>query len=68
MCFVLFVALLLDPSYFDHCWAEPSEIFAIMVLAVFVNLLILYHYDIEHMYSWIMQIAHALPKTRLTGL
>ena len=55
ICFNLFVALLLwiPLIWCIIGWAEPfPRYLQYMVLAVFVNLLILYHYDIEHMYSW----------------
>ena len=58
MCFILFVALLIwiPLIWCIIGWAEPfPRYLQYMVLAVFVNLLILYHYDIEHMYSWIMR-------------
>ena len=55
ICLYLFVALLvwIPLIWCIIGWAEPfPRYLQYMVLAVFVNLLILYHYDIEHMYSW----------------
>ena len=58
ICLFLFVALLvwIPLIWCIIGWAEPfPRYLQYMVLAVFVNLLILYHYDIEHMYSWIKE-------------
>jgi len=58
ICLYLFVALLvwIPLIWCIIGWAEPfPRYLQYMVLAVFVNLLILYHYDIEHMHGRIKE-------------